>query len=313
MNKLINKIAVLFLGMIVAVGVGVAVGNTSKASPVKAASDTLAMSALESSDDNIRAVAAKSTGSNVPITATVNSQSGVRMYANNTLTITSSQFITSLTIPWYKNGSKTFASVTVVSGGGTYTHAASSGNSGTWTGSSKEIVLKIGSSGQIQLYQIQYVTDIVKSYADHFLETLSTGDSAVCQYDEQTHTISTNLTALQTAWKTLADEYASGFGLTDDEKEQFRTGTTNESGTTIQKALALYDHIATAYGHSLQSAQLTNFDFMSRGITPANERASNFVTALESNNAVTIVIIISTISVTAIGGYIFIRRRKSDH
>ena len=148
---------------------GIAVGNSTitvtttdgsyKATcsiTVSTSSDTLAMSALSSSDSNISAVAAKSNGSNTPITATVNSHDGVRMYANNTLTITSSNYITSFTIAWYKNGSKAFASVTVQSGGGTYTHAASSGNSGTWTGNSKEIVLKVGSSGQIQLYQIQY-------------------------------------------------------------------------------------------------------------------------------------------------------------
>ena len=164
MNKLFKKIGIAFVGIAMAVGVGVAVGNNSgDVKAAEAASDTLAMSALSSSDSNISAVAAKSTGQNAPITATVNSHDGVRMYANNTLTITSSQNITSLTIPWYKNGSKTFASVSVQSGGGTYTHASSSGNSGTWSGSSKEIVLKVGSSGQIQLYQIQYTTQAAKT------------------------------------------------------------------------------------------------------------------------------------------------------
>lgn len=155
--KLFSKIATAFVGIAMAIGVGVAVASGGKeASPASAASDTLAMSALSSSDSNISAVAEKSTGSNVPITATVNSEAGVRLYANNTLTISSSQNITSLTIPWYKNGSKTFASVSVESGGGTYTHASSSGNSGTWTGSSNEIVLKVGSSGQIQLNAVNY-------------------------------------------------------------------------------------------------------------------------------------------------------------
>ena len=162
MKKLFTKTIMIGLGLIIASSVSVAViSHSKKASPVYAASDTLSMSELSSSDSNISAVAAKSTGTVVPITSTVNSQSGVRMYAKNTLTISSSLYITSLTIPWYKNGSKTFASVTVESGGGTYTHAASSGQSGTWTGSSKEIVLKIGTSGQIQLYQIQYVTETI--------------------------------------------------------------------------------------------------------------------------------------------------------
>ena len=197
MNKLFTKIAALTLGVTMAVGVGVAVASGSKeATPVHAASDTLAMSSQTSSDSNITAVAAKSNGSNAPITATVNSHSGVRMYANNTLTISSSQNITSLTIPWYKNGSKAFASVSVQSGGGTYTHASSSGNSGTWTGSSKEIVLKVGSSGQIQLYQIQYVTAAAKTlssisvsgYTTSFTvgDTFSFGGTVTAHYSDST-------------------------------------------------------------------------------------------------------------------------------
>ena len=197
MNKLFTKIATAFVGLAMAVGVGVAVASGSKeATPVHAASDTLAMSSQTSSDSNITAVAAKSNGSNAPITATVNSHSGVRMYANNTLTISSSQNITSLTIPWYKNGSKAFASVSVQSGGGTYTHASSSGNSGTWTGSSKEIVLKVGSSGQIQLYQIQYVTAAAKTllsisvsgYTTSFTQgdTFSFGGTVTAHYSDST-------------------------------------------------------------------------------------------------------------------------------
>ena len=75
MKKLFTKIIMIGLGLIIASSVSAAViSQSKKASPVYAASDTLAMSALSSSDSNISAVASKSTGSNVPITASVNSQ-----------------------------------------------------------------------------------------------------------------------------------------------------------------------------------------------------------------------------------------------
>ena len=286
------------LGLIIASSVSVAViSHSNKASPVYAATDTLAMSALDSSDSNISAVAAKSTGSNVPITATVNSNAGVRMYANNTLTISSSQYITSLTIPWYKNGSKTFASVTVESGGGTYTHASSSGQSGIWTGSSKEIVLKIGTSGQIQLYQIQYVTEtigfiLVKDFvtdnmhmSDVSLDNNS--DTNACRGENGYY-----LTAKR-AWNTKVAAYEGE----EDLEAVFRT--------KFADAYNRYLAWASACGDSAPFDGNDNIQTRLSAKILSNIIKNDF-------NTVAIIVIVSVISVTTIGGYFFLRRRKEN-
>ena len=84
-------------------------------------------------------------GSNAPI---YGSSYGVRMYANNTLTISAETNITGITFNWTKNGSKEFANVTASTG--SYSHPGSVGT-GTWSGSANSITFTVGSSGQIQL------------------------------------------------------------------------------------------------------------------------------------------------------------------
>ena len=73
---------------------------------------------------------------------------GLRLYAKNTVTITSTNTITGITFNWEKQGSKAFASVTA--SGGTYSHPANAGD-GTWTGSATSVTFTLGTSGQLQL------------------------------------------------------------------------------------------------------------------------------------------------------------------
>ena len=297
MNKLFTKIIMLGLGLIIASSVSVAViSHSKKASPVYAASDILAMSALSSSDSNISAVAEKSTGSNVPITSTVNSQSGVRMYANNTLTISSSLYITSLTIPWYKNGSKQFASVTVESGGGTYTHAASSGQSGTWTGSSKEIVLKVGAFGQIQLYQIQYSVNLELSLVEDFVtDNMHMSDISLDNNSDTNACRGENgyYLAAKRAWNTMAAAYEGE----EDLEVVFRTNFADAYNRYLAWASACGDSAPFDGNNNIQT-QLS---------------AKNLSNIIKNNsNTVAIIVIVSMISVTTIGGYFFLRGRKQN-
>ena len=156
MNKFITKIAALSVGLAMAIGVGVAVGSGNRAVRAKATEGTLSVTSVSgaNSDGTLSATVSKASGSSAPITATVDSHSGVRLYANNTMVVSASNNITDLSIVWYKNGSKTFADVTASVG--TYSHASSSGETGTWSGSATEITFTVGSSGQVQLYEITY-------------------------------------------------------------------------------------------------------------------------------------------------------------
>lgn len=101
--------------------------------------------------DGITASFSKASGSNAP--AYYSSSNGIRLYAKNTYTISSTdKTIERIEYTFYKQGSKPFAQVTVSPGD--YESTTDPGSStttpvtGTWTGSANEVVLTMGSSGQ---------------------------------------------------------------------------------------------------------------------------------------------------------------------
>ena len=152
MNKLFTKIAALSVGLAMAIGVGVAIGSKRNAVRVRAAEGSVTVSSASSNTDGVVTVAiSQASGSSAPITGDY----GVRLYANNTVTISAADNITSLTIPWTKNPKKDFATVTADVG--TYTHPSAAGD-GTWSGSAKTIVLTVG-TGQIQFNSVSYTTE----------------------------------------------------------------------------------------------------------------------------------------------------------
>lgn len=120
------------------------VGHVVLSAPLASATDFTLTSASEVTIDGITISFAKGSGSNAPTWYSA----GLRFYAKNTITISSSNTITAVSFNWEKQGSKAFASATA--NVGTYSHPISAGK-GTWTGSSKEIVFTIGDSGQLQL------------------------------------------------------------------------------------------------------------------------------------------------------------------
>ena len=101
--------------------------------------------------DGITISFAKADGANSP--AWFNK--GLRLYAENTVTITATSDITSITFNWEKQGSKDFASLKA--NVGSYSHPNSPGQ-GKWTGSAKEVVFTLGSKGQLQLNTLSVVT-----------------------------------------------------------------------------------------------------------------------------------------------------------
>ncbi len=113
---------------------------------VKATDFTLT-SADSITKDGITISFAKGSGSNAPAWYSA----GLRFYAKNTITISSSNAITNVTFSWEKQGSKDFATVTA--GSGNYSHPTAAGY-GIWTGSSFSIIFTLGSSGQLQLNKL---------------------------------------------------------------------------------------------------------------------------------------------------------------
>ena len=94
----------------------------------------------------------KGNGSNAPAWY----DAGLRLYASNTITISSTENITAITFNWEKQGSKEFAAVTASVG--SYSHPSTTGT-GTWTGSSTSVTFTLGSSGQLQLNTLSVIVE----------------------------------------------------------------------------------------------------------------------------------------------------------
>ena len=131
---------------------------------------------------------------------------GLRLYAKNTVTISSSSAITSITFNWEKQGSKDFATASASTG--TYSHPSKAGD-GTWTGSATSITFTLGASGQLQLNTFSVTAGSTKT----FILAVPKGDGT---YDEtQTGQAKSALTETNATKKascgggTLAGYYAS--------------------------------------------------------------------------------------------------------
>lgn len=108
------------------------------------ATDFTLSSASSVTQDGVTIVFAKGKGSSAPTWYSA----GLRLYAQNTITISAETDITAISFDWEKQGSKAFATATASVG--TYTHPTAKGK-GEWTGSAKSVVFTLGSSGQLQL------------------------------------------------------------------------------------------------------------------------------------------------------------------
>ncbi len=105
-----------------------------------------------------------------------------------------------------------------------------------------------------------------------------------------------------TTWSSLGSSWSSCESSYAGSNSYFLSKTANENGKIIEEALARYDNILANYGGT---------NFMNRSTSGgAKLMLSNI--AGENTNTVAIVVIISLVSVTAIGGYFFIKRREQN-
>lgn len=145
MRKLISKIAGLMLGLSLVAGVGVALGESKNAEKVSATDSNFTLSsASDVTENGATASFAKGSGGTAPAWYAA----GLRLYASNTITISSTDVITAISFNWEKQGTKAFASCSADAG--SYTHPSTTGT-GSWTGSANQVVFTLGGSGQLQL------------------------------------------------------------------------------------------------------------------------------------------------------------------
>ena len=143
---------------------------------------------------------------------------------------------------------------------------------------------------------------IAESYASTF------NSSGLCGSDDETK-------ASGTIWATLSSNYTNN--LTAGAKYVLSHATANaNSAQVIEQCLAKYDRVI--YLHYATESSTYN-DFM-------NRVSNNFVTPLqapsvkllanglgENTNTIAIIVVISMVSVTAIGGYFFLKKRREQN
>lgn len=94
--------------------------------------------------DGVTVAFAKGEGASAPAWYS----NGLRLYAKNTVTITSTGTITAISFNWQVQGTKDFASCTASVG--SYSHPSTTGV-GSWTGSANSVVFTLGAAGQLLL------------------------------------------------------------------------------------------------------------------------------------------------------------------
>ena len=101
-------------------------------------------SAEEVTKDGVTVAFAKGEGASAPAWYS----NGLRLYAKNTVTITSTGNITAISFNWQVQGTKDFASCTA--NVGSYSHPSTAGV-GSWTGSANSVTFTLGAAGQLLL------------------------------------------------------------------------------------------------------------------------------------------------------------------
>lgn len=123
----------------------------------------------------------------------------------------------------------------------------------------------------------------------------------------------TNPDDLASAWTTMSNSYSS---LDLSTKALFLEVAEDgdENGSEIEHAVATYDYILKKYNTTTVT---TYTDFMGRVSanivtlsSSSNKILVNPLFSNENTNLITIIVIISLVSITSIGGYFFIRKRK---
>ena len=105
-----------------------------------------------------------------------------------------------------------------------------------------------------------------------------------------------------TTWSSLGSSWSSCESSYAGSNSYFLSKTANENGKIIEEALARYDNILANYGGT---------NFMNRS-TSGGAKLMLSKIAGENTNTIAIIVIISLVSVTAIGGYFFIKRREQN-
>ena len=185
---------------------------------------------------------------------------------------------------------------TLASGYNTTHVGSDSGNIVLKTVGSYEIYLKSDRTVWVQISS----ADEADHYAQEFLTTITCSDNSVTSSLSAWNKVGSATTSMEYKWEQL----------THGAQNVLKGATGNLNGTNVQKCIARYDRILGKYGYG--SAEGQYHDFMGR--TPAPISGARLMLPVNESNTtnISIIVIISLVSVTAIGGFFFIKKRQEN-
>lgn len=158
----------------------------------------------------------------------------------------------------------------------------------------------------VTLYKL-VTTDSINNEVNNYASTFSTKINAICDING----VNTNVDRLNTAWGELASSFK---GLSVDAQGIIASVSYTRNGEksgSKEYVADKYDYIFSKY-----SDKLTDGDFMTRqGLSvyqPSVVRTSFFELNMNSDSSISVIVLIAIISISSIGGYLVIKRRKEN-
>ena len=158
----------------------------------------------------------------------------------------------------------------------------------------------------VALYKL-VTTDSINNEVNNYASTFSTKINAICDING----VNTNVDRLNTAWGELASSFK---GLSVDAQGIIASVSYTRNGEksgSKEYVADKYDYIFSKY-----SDKLTDGDFMARqGLSvyqPSAVRSSFFELNMNSASSISVIVLIAIISISSIGGYLVIKRRKEN-
>ena len=256
----------------------------------------------------------KGTNSNKPVYKTTGS--AIRVYGGGYFTVSSSHTMSKIELTFGSGDGSNGISTEV-----------GSFSTNTWTGSSASVKFTIGGTtghrrvAGIKIYWEVAGSDVTISNTDYqaqkavieFAEDLTSKLNAVCDADGNT-TI-TGEGGLDAYWTAILGTYntkktESGNATLFNQLIANCTKSDAVDADPLQKALSSYDYVCAKYG-----AQLTSGDFLHEYAGRAAAHYPSIVNPISlfggaESTGTAIIVIVSVIGVSALGGFFFLRKRK---
>lgn len=139
--------------------------------------------------------------------------------------------------------------------------------------------------------------------AEEFAAQFLTKINAIC---DTTHGTGTDVDDLAEEWGKQKSAFNND--LIEGAQNILKSATTSHDVADIRNMIAQYTYVIQKYGNSLGA----NPDFLQKGLSQSSFANGVLANTINPSNTIAIIVVISLVAVTSIGGYLFIRGRKHD-